>query len=528
MKLPVLNAAFAIIVFILGLFVIPQTILAYDSTDYKLGSFVFFTDTHSIITENAHLVGNINQTNYPDLIRFKKDILKGDSDEKEAHQGSDKLANNSNNQSGWFGDQTAHWKKLLEEYNASDFLKSYHRVGVLLHLTADASVPSHVRVCPHGDCSEEYFGTGSSAKTQAQSSFKNNLVPFPFNFIKTVHVDNYETIVDRLAYQNRIPLTLGMTPRLLPQVDQYMTVVRQALNNLLNSDSFYDQYWAKNTNWNSWGSYGSVGDTFGLKSLSNKDYSLIYYGFNVAVLYSSGQLQLISQKLPPLIEKVDLSPSQFGNQGTKISLTISENRTQAVKIKIIVEDNTGRVIIDEKGQGYDGKVPVKLDVNNSEKELPYKTSLDINWKADTLGGKIPVGKGKIKVEVIDEDGNSSQPAIIEFEYLPETEQTKDTPILDQSKKVGSPPVFDSFSYIQLHQNYEDVPHRYLLSVNASDPENGPLIYNWQINCGYFTGLINSSQVEWRYNTPGECIDAVVTVTVKDNDQLEAQKSQKVF
>lgn len=153
-----------------------QNVSAYDSTDYKLGSLLLFSDTHSIITENAYLVGNINSANYPDLIRFKENILKGDSDEKEAHQGSDKLASNSNNQAGWFGDQSAHWKKLLEEYNSFNFFKTYHRAGVLIHLTADASVPAHVRICSHGDGDEEYFGTGTSAKSKSQPSFKNNLI----------------------------------------------------------------------------------------------------------------------------------------------------------------------------------------------------------------------------------------------------------------------------------------------------------------------------------------------------------------
>ncbi|MBI4091832.1 MAG: hypothetical protein HY427_01355 [Candidatus Levybacteria bacterium] len=98
----------------------------------------------------------------------------------------------------------------------------------------------------------------------------------------------------------------------------------------------------------------------------------------------------------------------------------------------------------------------------------------------------------------------------------------------QSQPAGKTPVVGNINNTQLHGSYEETPHRYLLKAIASDPEGGKLTFIWKINCGYFVGSTNGPQVEWRYDTPGECVDATVTVAVKDNQGLSAEKSQSVF
>lgn len=91
------------------------------------------------------------------------------------------------------------------------------------------------------------------------------------------------------------------------------------------------------------------------------------------------------------------------------------------------------------------------------------------------------------------------------------------------------PTIEDVLYEQLHENYEDSPHRYTLTAYASDPdENLPLTYEWSINCGYFEGDVNSSSVEWRYDTPGECIDAEVTVTVIDSQGATDSFTKQLF
>lgn len=79
------------------------------------------------------------------------------------------------------------------------------------------------------------------------------------------------------------------------------------------------------------------------------------------------------------------------------------------------------------------------------------------------------------------------------------------------------PIIKGLGVNQLHFSFEETPHRYRLTVDAADPDaNSLLTYNWSINCGYFFGPTRSETVEWRYNIPGECIYAQVSVTVTDS------------
>ncbi|MBI2074615.1 MAG: hypothetical protein HYT83_02120 [Candidatus Levybacteria bacterium] len=97
------------------------------------------------------------------------------------------------------------------------------------------------------------------------------------------------------------------------------------------------------------------------------------------------------------------------------------------------------------------------------------------------------------------------------------------------KTVNKSPVIERVDYTQLHGSYEELPHRYLLKPVASDPEGSKLTYFWKINCGYFVGsTVGGGDVEWRYNTPGECVDAIVTVTARDEDGNLTKKVQSIF
>lgn len=94
--------------------------------------------------------------------------------------------------------------------------------------------------------------------------------------------------------------------------------------------------------------------------------------------------------------------------------------------------------------------------------------------------------------------------------------------------VNKAPVIERVDNTQLHGSYEEKPHRYLLKARAFDPEGGGLTFIWRVNCGYFTGPVNGSEIEWRYDTPGECVDASVTVKASDSEKNIAEKTQKVF
>ena len=104
-------------------------------------------------------------------------------------------------------------------------------------------------------------------------------------------------------------------------------------------------------------------------------------------------------------------------------------------------------------------------------------------------------------------------------------------ILFQGKK-------EKVSAEQLHKNYEDSPHRYRLRV-FGDGEFKSVFDDPDVNvrfvlpCGYFVnsklqkvdivfvdkkGTLSDDfgdAVEWRYNIPGECAEALITIQITD-------------
>ncbi|MBI2327095.1 hypothetical protein HYU92_02145 [Candidatus Curtissbacteria bacterium] len=523
---------------LVAIFLEAAPVFAYHSevsVDLLGFSYKLSQDTHSEITNLAYSVGNIAINDYPDLVKgdLKAEIFMGDSDEAMSHQGSDKLAidakvGGGQNEFAWFGAPDLHWKQVLADYKNKKFKEAYHRIGVLLHLTEDATVPAHVRIAPHGRGSEEYFGTGKSSRSDAQPTYKNNRIPPGISLIDTVGDDLFEQVVENMAAKKQIRI-LANKPILLSSVDVYMMATRDIVKKYLDSDSYWDQYWQKNNSFSTWGRYGAGGNNFGkgAKVLGSKESLLVTFVFNTAIANTAGQLQVISKKLPPIAEDLFFAPNKFDEQGTKINFTVLENRTRAVKIKLTVGSENGPSIIDEAGQIYDGKSNFDLVENQGSFKLPYRKTFAVSWKGETTGGKIKAGSQKVTLAVVDGDGNPSEITSGDFEYLKADKKS----LVDEAKKApagGKAPVIDRVDNSQLHGSYEETPHRYLLQAQARDPEGGQLTYTWSINCGYFAGTLNGSQIEWRYNTPGECVDAVVTVTVKDSDDLITKKSQAVF
>lgn len=127
-------------------------------------------------------------------------------------------------------------------------------------------------------------------------------------------------------------------------------------------------------------------------------------------------------------------------------------------------------------------------------------------------------------------------------YYDKTKGYTSNYILDCQYK---PPKIQSFSYTQLHKNYDESPHRYVLSVVAKDPQNQKLKYSWQITCGYFVvdpdtkrqfadydkqrlAVGPLSSAEWRYDTPGECENAIVTIVAHNEVFKEDVLKRSVF
>ena len=90
---------------------------------------------------------------------------------------------------------------------------------------------------------------------------------------------------------------------------------------------------------------------------------------------------------------------------------------------------------------------------------------------------------------------------------------------DKEQSANQAPMVQGINISQLHANYDDTPHRYQLAVIARDPEGNVISYDWSVDCGYLIQEkpINpyTNRKEWRYDTPGECVEATITVKVYD-------------
>ncbi len=92
------------------------------------------------------------------------------------------------------------------------------------------------------------------------------------------------------------------------------------------------------------------------------------------------------------------------------------------------------------------------------------------------------------------------------------------------------PVITNLTITQLHET-DELPHKYELDLEVLSPENSTLDYFWEIDCGYIYLNENASSdytnvVEWY--TTGECIDAVVNVSVTDENGNGQKLIQPVF
>ena len=80
---------------------------------------------------------------------------------------------------------------------------------------------------------------------------------------------------------------------------------------------------------------------------------------------------------------------------------------------------------------------------------------------------------------------------------------------------------------QLHKNYTDTPHRYRLTATVSGGQE-PLKYLWRIDCGQLSTDATNQTVEWQYDEPGKCADAVIGLLITDAAGQGLRLTQSAF
>ncbi|MFH1598527.1 MAG: hypothetical protein ABIB97_05715 [Patescibacteria group bacterium] len=103
---------------------------------------------------------------------------------------------------------------------------------------------------------------------------------------------------------------------------------------------------------------------------------------------------------------------------------------------------------------------------------------------------------------------------------------------DEEEPTNQAPEIQGINISQLHQNYPDTPHRYQLTAIVRDPEGDVVSYSWTVDCGYLIQEdpinVYTNRKEWRYDTPGECVEATITLKVYDSQNNMTPYTLKPF
>jgi len=340
----------------------------------------FFGSVHKKIAEKAFEL--INGNEYPDLLYFKKNLIKGCLDEDGhpniEHNGGDVYSiwfsskviyeENTNNDYLKVGKDEVSIRRIisvLNHYNKMDFETSYENIGVIAHLTQDQAVPVHAANIKHMyfDQFERFYEDDYNIDL---SGFNEKNIPDnlkPWEYYQWVQDDTRKRLAQWIDPETKIP---------------YWVASKDAPP--LGQDSTYGPY----------GSYGGGKDHFG-KAVCETDYNAqenckmvpkspeIRKRQIAAAVFATAKLfKSASKELPPLIKEIE-------KNSDNLSFKILENRCSKVSYKIydrlnLIEESTVELKKDSfpyylkiktkiKSNGYHKIEVTDCDANTSTEEI---------------------------------------------------------------------------------------------------------------------------------------------------------------
>lgn len=375
-------------------------------------------DTHGTLAGRSIQENRLDQARFPDLWRFRDDLIDGSRSE-DGHPNP-----SANGAEG--GDLTTDWNVVQERYFDEDFHGAYHRLGIMGHLIQDQALPSHAfdiqhiayrpnwlwpsrtRAFVHGDHFEKYAGQ------------QELLTADPVGFI--VFPD------PTVAYDRMIRDTRSVVNRNVDAPDLWPGPIPDAQANGTNG---WTAYWTDCDPKDIFvfapplvvGTFTFNGE-FGVNSFPDKVtapanraearrlhptewYDRYYTPFmnsraSRAILHTAGCWAVASQKLPPLIRNatavggrtVVRDLDQGGPLGAAgpvhVEFDVFENRTaRLARVKVQLD-------------GIDippyPRESVELQVEPSASRLPWK----IHFAADS-----DRPGNEVAIDVLDEDGNGT-------------------------------------------------------------------------------------------------------------------------
>lgn len=328
------------------------------------------------------------------------DWTSGTIDDKRAH-GGDVNRND--------GDMPLFWDKAKERYkfflfNGNEIgddpgnWGAYYYVALMTHLTEDMGVPAHAYNIPHGA-----FLIYDNMEQNVHYNHDDIMPPFNLYDANRNVFNSYNS-----AKANILSLTASRSPvdwRIFYNLNDIncgffplgSTTKKGHYAKTCSGDDSFPTTW-----------FGaSASERAAIKTI------LGYSGS-----YASGTLLAISRSLPPLVKDFEIPPADTSPanidmvNGTDITFTILENRTNAVKISITAIDkdnplNSYYIMANGKTWRNAYTTLASNDTALPNSKLPYEISKTLlNWKGKIEGGTtLPNGTYTMRIEVIDLDGN---------------------------------------------------------------------------------------------------------------------------
>ena len=274
-----------------------------------------------------------------------------------------------------------------------------------------------------------------------------------------------------------------------------------------------------------------------LQSLA-KDYPKVKFKIIIDACYSGGFINQLKKadNVVLVITSSGANEKSYGDRGDKHP-TIKDLNPQdeggefssglTEDIEIAFANEKIKKELQEKAKSNNTSFDVEL------LKFGFKTAVEKDWGA-MAGYTHPQIYEKLKTgeQTAPKQEAAPKQTLKKEEESGATPKTDSAPPTEPSSSTPAPnqkPIINTINVTQLHLNYEDTPHKYNLTAAATDPDNNlPLSYNWSIDCGFIFGSATANPIEWRYNIPGECINAKATVTVTDSLGFKNNLTQLLF
>jgi hypothetical protein len=386
-----------------------------------------FLGGHRQITRDA--IDAINFVEYPDILRFKNQLIAGSGTEAHNPPGV------PGDEERWFPEAGDWWSKMddpepekkcvLEWYAESNFQNAYKTIGYICHNIQDLTVPAHTCVCIHGlgtghlsDELEEYaFFHHGYATGNTEWVFSKNGWAWHYWLSDADYPDDDD---DENGHGDNSPLpdipdhngdfkaewgipeyafgTYGFDPSILPSGGQ--------------------GWWPV-----------PFGDPPGLNKgqdyfLEQPNASIVHEQLKKAYDDTVTLLKEKSKALPPWVGSVSFTPSRFfgPHKPTNISFEIQENRKSLVGILIFVFPGP-MYLKDASGAEWSWR-NVYLLPTGLQDMLPWRSVINVLWDGGVIGGELDedgeYAVESLVVDNVDNNISSSTSGTIKYDKTPPT------------------------------------------------------------------------------------------------------------